>query len=71
MTEAIGWQMVVLSELGQVWLRQKMQHMAMILDCHPLSALSADSFTMSIQPPCAIAYNSFCAHIKIPKHWQP
>ena len=32
---------------------------------------SADSLTVSVQPPCAIACTNICAHVKSPKHWQP
>ena len=31
----------------------------------------ADSLTVSVQPPCAIARSSICAHVKNPKLWQP
>ena len=31
----------------------------------------ADSLAVSIQHPCAVACINICAHVKIPKHWQP
>ena len=37
----------------------------------PESASSADSETVSVQPPCAIASINIYAHVKNPKHWQP
>ena len=37
----------------------------------PASTSSADSLTVSIQPPCAIACINICEHTKNPKHWQP
>ena len=37
----------------------------------PESASSADSLTVSLQPPCAIACTNVCAHVKNPKHWEP
>ena len=33
-------------------------------DCLPESAFSADSLTVSVQPPCAIACINICAHVK-------
>ena len=35
------------------------------------STSSADSLTVSVQPPCAVACISICAHVKNPKRWQP
>ena len=35
------------------------------------STLSAESLTVSIQLPCAIACINICAYVKNPKHWQP
>ena len=35
------------------------------------SASCADSLTVSVQPPCAIACINICAYVKNPKHWQP
>ena len=37
----------------------------------PQSTSSADSLTVPVQPPCAIARITICAHFKNPKHWQP
>ena len=37
----------------------------------PESAFSADSLTVSVQPPCAIACINICVHVKNPEHWQP
>ena len=37
----------------------------------PESPFSADSFTVSVQPPRAIACVYICARVKDPKHWQP
>ena len=37
----------------------------------PVSAFSADSLTVSAQPPCAIACINICADVNNPKHWQP
>ena len=37
----------------------------------PESASSADSLTVSVQPPCAIARINMCVNVKNPKHWQP
>ena len=37
----------------------------------PVSTPSADSLTVSTQPPGAIACINICAHIKAPKHRQP
>ena len=31
---------------------------------------SADSLTVSAQPPCAIICNNICTHVTNPKHWQ-
>ena len=33
-------------------------------------ASSADSLTVSVQPPCAMACLNICAHVNDPKHWQ-
>ena len=35
------------------------------------SRFSADSFTVCVQPPCAIACISIWEYVKNPKHWQP
>ena len=32
---------------------------------------SADSLTVSVQPPCAMACINSCVHVKNPEHWQP
>ena len=37
----------------------------------PESTSSADSLTVSVQPPCEIACINICVHVKNPKHWQP
>ena len=34
------------------------------------STSSADSLTVPVQPPCAVACINICADIKNPKHWQ-
>ena len=40
--------------------------------CLPVeSTSSADSLTVSAQPPCAIVCINICAHVKNPKRWQP
>ena len=36
----------------------------------PESAVSADSLTVSVQPPCAIPCSNICVHVKNPQHWQ-
>ena len=33
--------------------------------------LPAQTLTVSIQPPHAIAFINTCTQVKIPKHWQP
>ena len=37
----------------------------------PESTASADSLTVLVQPPRAIACINICAYIKNPRHWQP
>ena len=32
----------------------------------PVSTFSADTLSVSVQPPCAVACISICAHVKIP-----
>ena len=32
---------------------------------------SADSLTVSVQTPCAVACSNICANVKNSKHWQP
>ena len=36
----------------------------------PESTFSADSLTVSVQTPCAIACSNICANVKDAKHWQ-
>ena len=37
----------------------------------PESTFSADSLTVSVQPPCTTACVNSCTHVKNPTHWQP
>ena len=37
----------------------------------PESTFSADSLTVSVQPPCEIACIDMCPRVKTPKDWQP
>ena len=36
-----------------------------------ISPASADSLTVSVQPPCAVTRINSCVHIQNPQHWQP
>ena len=40
-------------------------------DFLPETTSSADSLTVSVQPPCAMTCINICAHVKNPQHWQP